>query len=156
MKIFTRLRQFGPEAEILLQLLVIAALFLGLLVGLRTFTAPAVLWLMRRPGPLALVLAALAVFEYVVDLNPKAPPRTQPLGLIARICSGGFCGWSLMTAGGGPVALGVAAGALGAIAGTYGGLAARMRAIALIGRIPAAIVEDCFAVVASAAVVFYM
>jgi uncharacterized membrane protein len=62
----------------------IAAFLLGCVAGLRTFTAPAVLLLVRNRTPLAYVLGLLAAVEYVADLNPKAPPRTNVMGLGAR------------------------------------------------------------------------
>ena len=80
----------------------LVAILLGFLAGLRTFTAPAVLWLMRRDTPLAYALGVLALVEYVADLYPKAPARTRPLGLIARGCSGAFCGWTVASLGATP------------------------------------------------------
>jgi uncharacterized membrane protein len=129
---------------------------LGFLAGLRTFTAPAVLWLMRRGTPLGYLLAVLAVAEDVADLSPKAPPRTQIVGLLARACSGAFCGWNVALLGGGSVVFAALLGAAAAIAGAYLGLAARSRAIALLGRVPAALVEDAIAVAACIAVVAYV
>ncbi|HEX4013306.1 MAG TPA: hypothetical protein VHX17_05365 [Candidatus Cybelea sp.] len=129
---------------------------LGFLAGLRTFTAPAVLWLMRPASPLGYVLGALAVLEYAGDLHPKAPPRTAPLGLIARACSGAFCGWTVTSGAGAPVAAGLLLGALAAVVGAYAGLAARTFAIARAGRVPAALLEDAVAIAASIAVVAYL
>lgn len=133
--------------------MIVAAALLGLCAGLRTFTAPAVLWLLRHPGPIAWSLSVLAVLEYAADLHPNAPPRTGPTGLIARICSGAFCGGALLALAGHSIVGGIIAGALGAIAGAYGGLWLRVRTIRVIGRIPAAILEDVVAIAASAAVV---
>ena len=133
--------------------MIVAAALLGLCAGLRTFTAPAVLWLLRHPGPIAWSLAALAVLEYVADLHPNAPPRAGPMGLIARVCSGGFCGGALLALAGHSIVEGVVAGALGAIAGAFGGLWLRMHAIRIIGRVAAAVLEDALAIAASAAVV---
>jgi uncharacterized membrane protein len=133
-----------------------AAALLGFLAGLRTFTAPAILWLMRRPGPLAYVLAVLALLEDAGDLHPGAPARTQPLGLIARACSGAFCGWTVTAQGGAPVFAGVLLGALAAVGGAFAGLAARKIAIERTGRVPAALLEDAVAIVASIAVVAFV
>jgi uncharacterized membrane protein len=134
----------------------VAAVLLGFLAGLRTFTAPAVLWLMRRPGPLAYVLAVLALLEDAGDLHPGTPARTQPVGLIARACSGAFCGWAVTSQSGAPVLAGVLLGALAAVGGAFAGLAARKIAIERTGRIPAALLEDAIAIVASIAVVAYL
>jgi uncharacterized membrane protein len=125
----------------------------GLVAGLRTFTAPAVLWLMRHFGGWAIALGAAAVIEYVVDLLPNAPPRTSTSGLVARVVSGAFVGWSIgLAAGRSPIA-GAITGAIGAVIGAYGGLAMRLRLIALIGKVPAGLLEDAVAIVAAAAIV---
>ncbi len=134
----------------------LVAILLGFLAGLRTFTAPAVLWLMRRDTPLAYALGVLALVEYVADLSPKAPARTRPLGLVARGCSGAFCGWTVASLGTAPVAGAMLAGAVAAIIGAYVGLAIRSRAITLIGRVPAGLLEDVITAVASVAVVAYV
>ena len=134
----------------------LVAVLLGFLAGLRTFTAPAVLWLMRRDTPLAYALGVLALLEYVGDLYPKAPARTRPAGLIARGCSGAFCGWTVASLSGTPVAGAVLAGAVAAIIGAYVGLAIRSRAITLIGRVPAGLLEDVITAAASVAVVAYV
>lgn len=134
----------------------LATILLGFLAGLRTFTAPAVLWLMRRGSALAYVLGALALLEYAGDLHPKAPPRTMPLGLVARACSGGFCGWTIASAAGTSAFVAVLLGALAAVAGAYAGLAARKFATGRVGRVPAALLEDAVAIFASIAVVAYL
>lgn len=134
----------------------LAALLLGLLAGLRTFTPPAVLWLLRHGSPLAWIFGAFALLEYVGDLNPRVPARTHPLGLVARAASGAFCGWAFAASAGASAVAGAAIGALAAIAGAYLGLAARTRAVRTIGRVPAALLEDCIALAGSVAVVVYL
>jgi uncharacterized membrane protein len=136
--------------------MLLGAILLGFLAGLRTFTPPAVLWLMRRGSPLSYLLAVLALAELAGDLNPKAPARTQPLGVIARACSGAFCGWTLMAMSGSPAVAGAILGALAAIAGAYAGFAVRTRAIERVGRVPAGILEDAVAIAGSIAVVAYL
>ena len=123
-----------------------AALLLGLVAGLRTFTAPAVLWLFRHRARPAYVLGVLALLEYGVDLYPRAPARTSPGGLIARLLSGTFCGWALTAGDGASPSLNAMFGACGAAIGAYLGLAARMRAIKSIGTVPAALMEDSVAI----------
>lgn len=119
---------------------------LGLSSGLRTFSAPAVLWLMRYPGLSAICLAFLAVLEYIWDLHPKAPSRTATSGLVARAVSGAFVGWYVGLAFGGSAIAGAITGAIGAVIGAYGGLALRLRATAAIGNVPAGLLEDAVAV----------
>jgi uncharacterized membrane protein len=131
----------------------LAALVLGLVAGLRTLTAPAVLWLVRHRSPVAYALGVLALLEFVGDLSPKSPPRTAAAGLVARLISGAFCGWALTAPAGRPGLVGAAIGAAGALAGAYLGLAARTRAISSIGRVPAALVEDAVAIAVAVAAV---
>ena len=129
------------------------AFVLGLVVGLRTFTAPAVLWLMRHPGPWGIGLCALALIEVTLDLHPKAPPRTSTIGLLARVVSGAFVGWTIaLTAARSPIA-GAIAGAIGAVIGAYGGLAIRLRLSAALGNVPAGLLEDVVAILAAVAIV---
>lgn len=134
----------------------LAALLLGIVSGLRTFTGLAVLWLLRRPGAVAYGLGVVALLEYAGDLYPHAPPRTSATGLIARLLAGAFCGWFVSANAGSPAIAGALLGAAGALIGAYGGLATRLRAIALVGRIPAALIEDAIAIGASFAVVSYL
>jgi uncharacterized membrane protein len=113
-------------------------------------TPPAALWLVRRRGTLALALGAAALLEYAGDLHPKAPPRTAPGALAARILSGASCGW--LVASSAPAA-GALLGGAGALTGAYGGLAVRMRMVGLLGPGPAAILEDVTAIAAALTIV---
>jgi len=131
----------------------VAAAVLGFIAGLRTFTPPAVLLLVRHRGLAAYVLAAAALLELAGDLYPNAPSRTGLAGIIARIVSGAFCGFAVATTSGASAALGATIGAAAAVAGAYLGLAARLRAIGLIGRVPAALAEDAVAIAVAIAVV---
>jgi uncharacterized membrane protein len=131
----------------------LAALLLGAIAGLRTFAAPAVLWLVRYRSPAAYVLGLLALLELIGDLHPKAPPRTSFAGLSARVLSGAFCGWAVSAPAGRSPIFGAAIGAVGAVAGAYLGLAARTRAISRIGRIPAALLEDAVAIAGAIGIV---
>lgn len=130
----------------------VGALLLGIVAGLRTFTAPAVLWLLRHGGWPAYVLGALALAEYGADAQPNTPARTAPFGLGARLISGAFCGWAV-TATSGVAVWGGLLGAFGAVIGAYGGLAVRARAILLIGRVPAALLEDAVAIAGAVIIV---
>lgn len=135
---------------------ILAAFLLGCVAGLRTFTAPAVLWLMRHTSLLAYLLAVAALAEYFGDLLPNVPARTSLGPLLARMLSGAFCGWGLTWSSGWlTIAVGAVAGALGAVVGAHGGLALRMRTIAAIGAVPAALAEDLVAILGAIAIVAY-
>lgn len=131
----------------------LAAALIGVVAGLRTFTAPAVLWLVRHRSPVAYLLGVLALLEFAGDLSPKTPARTGLVGLAARVISGAFCGAAITAPAGHSLFIGALLGALGAVVGAYGGLAARLRAIALIGPIPAALLEDAIAIAGAVAIV---
>ena len=132
---------------------VLLAFLLGVVSGLRTFTGPAVLWIMRHGGLWAYVLGAAALFEYFFDIHPNAPARTSTSNLSFRIVSGAFVGWWAAAATGVLPVWGAMAGGIGAIAGAYGSLPIRMRAIAAIGNFGSGLLEDVVAIAASVAVV---
>jgi uncharacterized membrane protein len=124
----------------------IAAFVLGIVAGLRTFIAPAALYL-ARGGVAGYVLAVAALAELVGDALPNTPPRTFPPALVGRIVSGAFVGWMLgVFRGGAPPLAGAVAGVLGALAGTYGGKLVRLELIERIGALPAALAEDVVAI----------
>jgi uncharacterized membrane protein len=126
---------------------VLAALLIGLVVGLRTFTAPAVLlWVRDRGGFWAILISVGAIIEYFGDVHPKAPARTSPAGLVPRILAGAFCGWQLAAMHGGSTIGGAVLGAVGAVGGAYGGLALRKKAIDAIGLVPSGLLEDTIAI----------
>src|SRR6476620_9579139 len=121
------------------------ALGLGFVSGLRTFTPVAAVMLVR--GSIwGIVMAIAAVAEYVWDVLPNTPSRTQARGLSARVVSGAFVGWMIATMHDGSGMFGAIAGIAGAVIGAYAGQAARLAAIARIGGYPAAIVEDLVAI----------
>lgn len=124
----------------------VVAFALGVVAGLRTFTAPAVLLLSRHVRVAGAIVAVLALGELVGDLLPNTPSRTQPMPLAARIVSGAFVGCYVAT--GTPVVrvAGGVVGIIGAVIGTFGGHALRLKAIARIGAIPAGLVEDVVAI----------
>ena len=135
----------------------LAAFLIGLVVGLRTLTAPAVLlWLRDRGGVWAFVLSVGAIIEYFGDVSRRAPARTGPTGLVPRILSGAFCGWQLAAMHGGSLAPAAALGSVGAVAGAFGGLALRRRAIAAIGLVPSGLLEDAIAITLSFLVITYV
>ena len=141
----------------------IAALLIGVIAGLRTFTAPtAVSWAARLGRiPLAgthlafmgstitaCILTVLAIVEIaVIDKNPKTPSRKAPQGFGARIVSGGFSGAAIGLSAD-SLWLGLVLGLIGAVLGTLGGAAFRARLAAAFGKdLPAALVEDAIAII---------
>jgi uncharacterized membrane protein len=124
-------------------LVLLAAFMLGVASGLRAFTAPAVLFLMRGIGIVSIVLGVAALVEYAFDMHPKAPPRTAFPSPIVRLLCGALVGWTI--AGDAYVA-GAVLGLAGAALGLYGGLPVRLALIARIGAIPAALLGDVAAI----------
>ena len=117
---------------------------IGVVTGLRSMTAPAVVvwavhlgWINLSGSPLAFLGSAWAVGiftvaalgEFVADKLPTTPARTAAVGLTARIVIGLLTGASLGVAGGASYWLGALIGAIGAIAGAFGGYQARVRLV---------------------------
>src|SRR5580704_3206474 len=90
------------------------AFAIGVIAGLRAFTAPAVVcwgaylcWINLHGSHLAslgsiiaaVIVTLLAIFELVNDKLPKTPSRTTPGPFGARIVSGALCGAALAIAG---------------------------------------------------------
>lgn len=120
------------------------AFFIGVVAGLRSLTAPAVVawaahrnWLNLHSTPLSLIgssaavviFTLLAVVELVADQLPSTPSRLKPPGLIARIILGGLSGAGVAVAGAQSIALGAVLGVVGGIAGAFLGHAIRMRLV---------------------------
>src|SRR3989442_1362494 len=125
-------------------LVFVFALGIGIVAGLRSLTAPALVswaahlgWLNLSESPLAfmgttaavLFFSLLAVAEFVGDLLPKTPARTMPGPLIARIVMGGLSGACLCAAAGQPLLAGAALGGIGGVIGTFAGYEARKRLV---------------------------
>ena len=150
-------------------LILLLALLIGVVAGLRSLTAPAVVawaaaldwisldntWASWVDNKITLVvLTILAVAELVSDKLPKTPPRTSPPAFGARLVMGGFAGavlgaWPHWTF----TALG--AGVIGAVLGTLGGYQARKRLVAARGGqdLPIALLEDAVAILGGFAIV---
>jgi uncharacterized membrane protein len=139
----------------------LAALLIGVVAGLRTFTAPAAVcwaaylgWLPVQDTPLAflgswiapVIFTILAVVELVGDQLPSTPSRKVPAQFGARVVSGAVSGTAIGLVGGlGLVCL--IAGIIGAVLGTYGGHEFRRRLARIFGKdLPAALVEDAIAI----------
>ena len=120
------------------------AFLIGVIAGLRSLTAPAVVawaahrnWLNLYNSPLSfmgstgaiVVFTLLAFIELVADKLPSAPRRTAPPGLIARMLLGGLSGAAVAASGSQSMALGAALGVAGGIAGTFAGYEVRTRLV---------------------------
>lgn len=128
------------------------ALGIGIVSGLRVFTPIAAIALVRG-GVWGYVLALVAIGELIADMLPTIPSRTAFPSILIRPLSGAFAGWTIATMHGSSPILGAILGIVGALAGTYGGHAARLAAIARIGAVPAAVVEDVVAIGLAALIV---
>ncbi|MHA3021994.1 DUF4126 family protein [Mycobacterium sp. BMJ-28] len=151
------------------------ALLIGVVAGLRALTPPAVVawagalgwislegtWAGWMTHPITLtVLTILLVVELVTDQLPSTPSRKVPPQFSARLLTGGFAAAVLVTgaiyqAKTGTIISGIGAGIVGAVLGTLGGSEARTRLVARIGGrdLPIALTEDVIAVVGGLAVV---
>jgi uncharacterized membrane protein len=110
----------------------VLAFLIGVIAGLRSLTAPAVLSWAASPGWLHLentglaflayartryLLSVLAVVELVADKLPKTPSRKAPASFAARLVTGGLCGAAFGAAS--PPLIGeVLAGVGGSVVGT--------------------------------------
>src|SRR5262249_8282352 len=139
----------------------ITALLIGVIAGLRSMTAPAVVswaarlgWLRLETTPLAFlgfaatpyVLSLCAIAELIVDKLPTTPSRKAPMGFIARLVTGGLSGAAVRAAGRALIG-GLGMGVLGAVAGTLGGSELRARLSKAAGKdLPIALLEDAIAI----------
>jgi len=139
------------------------AFLIGVIAGLRSLTAPAVVawaahrnWLPLQKTALAflgstialVIFIVLAIGELIADQLPSTPSRIKPPGLIARIVLGGLCGSALAVAGGQSMLAGGFLGALGGVAGAFGGYQVRTGLVRVL-RIPdfvIACLEDAVAI----------
>jgi uncharacterized membrane protein len=142
---------------------VLAAFGIGVVAGLRSLTAPAVVawaahlgWIDLHNSHLAFlgstttvyILSAMALGELVADKLPFTPNRTAALGLGARIISGAVCGAAFCATTGQSVALGAIIGAFGGVAGAFAGYEVRHRIVQRL-RVPdfvIALLEDALAI----------
>jgi uncharacterized membrane protein len=120
------------------------AFLIGVIAGLRSMTAPAVVawaarlgWIDLQDSPLSFLgsTAAVVVFtlgalgELVADKLPSTPSRKKAAPLVARILLGGLAGAAVAAAGSQSIPLGAVLGAAGGIAGAFGGYEARTRLV---------------------------
>lgn len=133
------------------------AFAIGIVAGLRSFTAPALVcwagflgWVPLSNTKVAFlgtmvaiyISTGLALVELVLDKQSWIGARTKPGPLIDRLIMGGLSGFAL---GAWP---GAVAGAIGALAGTFGGYKLRHGIVAK-GKLPdmaVALIEDAIAI----------
>ena len=143
----------------------VLAFGIGVMAGLRSLTAPAVVawaaywgWLdlqgsyiaFLASAPARYLLLVLAFGELIADKLPSTPNRTAALGLGARIVTGSISGMAIGLASGRPV-VGAICGALGAVTGAFAGFEVRHRLVRRL-QIPdlfIALMEDALAIAGS-------
>lgn len=121
------------------------AIGIGVIAGLRSFTAPAAVcwaahlgWIHLQDSRLAfmattaavVVASLLAIGELVMDKLPSTPNRTSPGPLVGRLVMGAVCGASIGVTADQSIPFGALLGALGALIGTFGGYQIRHRLVA--------------------------
>jgi uncharacterized membrane protein len=142
-------------------MILLLALLIGVIAGLRAMTAPAAAswaaylgWIDLGGSWLSflghwispLVFTVLAVAELVTDQLPSTPSRTVPPQFGTRLLTGALAGAAL-GASGGMLFGGLIAGVIGAVIGTWGGRAVRAKLAASFGSDrPAAFIEDAVAI----------
>lgn len=149
-------------------MILLLALLIGVVAGLRAMMAPAAVAFAARFGGLALtgtplafmgyawtpwIFGVAALGELVTDQLPKTPSRKVPPQFGARIVLGGLSGGCIGAAHA-MLTGGIVAGVAGAVIGTLGGSAVRAKmAAAFRSDRPAALIEDAVAIVLAVAVV---
>ena len=147
------------------------ALGIGFAAGLRSMTAPAAVSWAAHMGRLSLrgtalgfmgtaaavgIFSVLALAEYVVDLLPQAPNRTEPASLVVRIVTGGLSGACLCASAGHSAVVGAMLGAIGGVVGAFAGFEARTRLVKGL-KVPGAVIaipEDVVAIGLAYLIVF--
>ena len=137
------------------------ALGIGIVAGLRSLTAPAVVawgahlgWLNLDASSVAFmgsttavaILSLLAISELIADKLPMIPRRTAPVPLIARVATGSFCGACLCAAVGKLLFAGALLGGVGGIIGAFLGYGIRRRLDLHVKDFVVAICEDAIAI----------
>ena len=122
----------------------VLALGIGIVSGLRSLTAPAVVawgahlsWLNLHGSRLAfmgsttavVVFSVLAIGELIADKLPMIPKRTAPAPLTARVVTGGLCGACLCAAAVKSLLAGALLGGIGGVVGAFLGYSVRRRLV---------------------------
>ncbi|MGB8408195.1 MAG: DUF4126 domain-containing protein [Mycobacterium sp.] len=143
-------------------LVMLLALLIGVVAGLRALTPPAVVawgaklgwlpvagtWAGWVDHPITLtVLTILLIVELVTDQLPSTPARTVPPQFLARLLTGGFAG-AVIGAGWHHTFTATGCGVIGAVLGTLAGFHLRRTLVERNGGkdLPVAIAEDAVAV----------
>ena len=139
------------------------AFLIGVIAGLRSLTAPAVVawaahlnWVNLHNTHLSFmgstaavaIFTTLAIAELVADQLPSTPSRLAPPGLSARIILGGLSGAALAAAGAQSLAIGTILGIVGGVAGAFAGYKVRTRLVKAL-KVPdivIAVLEDAVAI----------
>ena len=147
-------------------LVLIIALGIGLLCGLRAFAPLALVSWLANWGwmPLAgshlaflgttagaVTVSVMALAELAGDKWPKTPKRTEAGPLSVRIVTGAMCAVAVFNAAGEYLPLGVVCGAIGSVGGAFAGYHIR-RALVSRLRVPdfvVALAEDIVAIAGS-------
>ncbi|MBZ9602331.1 DUF4126 family protein [Phyllobacterium chamaecytisi] len=145
-------------------MILLLALLIGIVAGLRAMTAPAAIswaahlgWLHLGDSWLAFlgyaftpwIFTALAIVELITDQLPSTPSRKVPVQFGTRIVMGALCGAAVGISDGWALG-GAVAGVIGAVIGTLAGADIRGRLARSFGQDrPAAIIEDVVAIVAA-------
>ncbi len=150
-------------------LVILLALLIGVVAGLRALTPPAVVawggalgwlnldgtWAEWVAHPITVtVLTVLLVVELVTDQLPSTPPRTVTPQFAARIVTGAFAG-AVIGAAWHHTFSSLGAGVVGAVLGTLGGYRVRKQLVESNGGhdLPVALSEDAIAVLGGFAIV---
>jgi uncharacterized membrane protein len=143
-------------------IVIVLAVLIGVIAGLRALTAPAVVawgaflgwidvdgkWSEWVAHPITVtVLTIFLLVELVTDQLPKTPSRKTPPQFITRLLTGAFAG-AVIGSASHHTFIGTGAGIIGAVLGTLGGAEARSRLVAANGGKdrPVAVGEDIVAV----------
>ena len=146
---------------------------IGVIAGLRSLTAPALVtwatylgWLDLSGSWLSfvgsraatIILSLLALGELIADKLPKTPKRTNLGPLLFRAITGGFSSMVLCASAHQPLAIGTILGVLGAIAGAFAGYEIRHRLVKTFGLpdFAVALTEDIVAIGGGLLIVSHM
>ena len=151
--------------------LILIALAIGIIAGLRALMPLAAVSWAARLGYLALggthlaflgyvatpwIFSALALFELYNDTQPKTPSRLVPPQFITRVVTGSISG-AVIGYGLGNLWIGLLCGAVGAVLSTLGGAKFRGLLAGAFGRdLPAALVEDLIAIVGNILIITHI
>ncbi|HWX92613.1 MAG TPA: DUF4126 family protein [Terriglobales bacterium] len=146
---------------------------IGIIAGLRSLTAPALVSWAAHLGWLDLsgswlsflgsraattILSLLALAELVADKLPKTPNRTDPGPLVFRLITGGSSSLAICASAHQSPVVGAILGAIGSVAGAFAGYEIRHRLVETFG-LPdfgVAVAEDIIAIGGGLLIVSHM